>query len=218
MAAVCEPRPDDPERVAAQLVQQARATTHLSQRALAALAGVPQSTVARIEGGHMQPTLPLLYRILQAAGLKARTVLEPAADAVIGPPAALPAAPAYRPMTLVDLAGHLAGADDDQLRWRLIAEFLQEHRHEPIDVRAALLRGEPPATGDERWDVFVAALAEHLAGLDDRGTAAWTAQRRLDVFWFPFNTAAARVDAYVHAPAGFRRRGIFVAPQELGVA
>ena len=121
-------------------------------------------------------------------------------------------------MTLVGLSGHLAGADDDQLRWRLVAEFLEEHRHEPIDVRAALLREEPPATGDERWDVFLAALAEHLAGVDGLRAAAWTATRRLEVFWFPFNTPAARVDAYVHAPASFRRRGIFVAPQELGVA
>lgn len=32
------------------------------------------------------------------------------------------------------------------------------------------------------------------------------------------NTRAARSDAPVHAPAAFRRRGVFVAPQELEVA
>ena len=177
------------------------------------MAGVPQSTIARIEGGHMQPSLPLLHRIVRAAGLKLRTALEPAGEVLI--PSEVPP---YRPMAIVDVARHIAKADDDQLRWRLIAEFLEEHRHEPIEVRAALLREEPPATGDERWDVFLAALAEHLSGLDNRGTASWAAERRLDVFWFPFNTAAARVDAYVHSPASFRRRGIFIAPQELGVA
>jgi hypothetical protein len=36
--------------------------------------------------------------------------------------------------------------------------------------------------------------------------------------WFPFNTRAARVDALVHAPAAFRRRGVYLAAQELGVA
>jgi len=36
--------------------------------------------------------------------------------------------------------------------------------------------------------------------------------------WFPFDTKAARADALVHAPAAFRRRGVFVAPQELEVA
>jgi hypothetical protein len=125
---------------------------------------------------------------------------------------------AYEPMALFELARHLAAADDDRHRWRLIAEFLEEHRHEPAAKRPALLAGEPPSTGDERWDVFLAALAEHLASLDGRGAPGWAADRRLPVFWFPFNSAAARVDAVVHAPASFRSRGIFVAPGELGVA
>ena len=127
-------------------------------------------------------------------------------------------AAAYRPMTLVDLAGHLASADDDRHRWQLVAELLEEYRHEPAAERAALLVDEPQSTGDERWDVFLAALAEHLATRDGRGVAAWAAHRRLAVFWFPFNTQAARVDAVVHAPASFRSRGIFLAPGELGVA
>lgn len=121
-------------------------------------------------------------------------------------------------MTLVDLAGHLVAVGDDGHRWRLVAEFLEEYQHEAVAARVALLAAEPPNVGDHRWDVLLAALAEHLAARDDRGAAAWTAARRLDVFWFPFNTAAARVDAIVHAPASFRRRGIFLAPQELGVA
>ncbi len=125
---------------------------------------------------------------------------------------------AYQPMTLVDLAGHLATADDDQHRWRLVAELLEEYRHEPAVQRTSLLEAEPPSTGDERWDAFLAALAEHLCARDDRGAPAWAATRRLAVFWFPFDTAAARVDAVVHAPVAFRSRGIFIAPGELGVA
>lgn len=125
---------------------------------------------------------------------------------------------AFRPMTLVDLAGHLARTRSDQDRWRFVAEFLEEYRHEPTTDRTALLADEPPATGNQRWDVFLAALAEHLAARDGRGAATWTADRRLLSFWFPFNTSAARVDAVVHAPVSFRRRGIFVAPGELGVA
>lgn len=124
----------------------------------------------------------------------------------------------YRPMTLVDLAGHLGRAEDESLRWRLIAEFLEEYRHEPPDVRCDLLVDEPSPTGDERWDVFLAALAEHLAARDGRGVEAWAHQRRLEEFWFPVNTPSARVDAFVHGPAAFRSRGIFVAPQDLEVA
>lgn len=125
---------------------------------------------------------------------------------------------AYRPMTLVELAGHLARAGDDGHRWRLVAEFLEEYGHESAADRSALLAVEPPSSGHKRWDVFLAALAEHLAARDDRGPAEWTSGRQLASFWFPFSTAAARVDAVVHSPASFRRRGIFIAPQELGVA
>jgi hypothetical protein len=66
--------------------------------------------------------------------------------------------------------------------------------------------------------VFLAALAEHLAVQEGRAGPTWADARSLDRFWFPFNTRAARVDAVVHAPAAFRRRGVFLAPQELQVA
>jgi hypothetical protein len=125
----------------------------------------------------------------------------------------------YQPMTLAVLAGHLRkAAGDDGLRWRLIAEFLEEYRWEPAPDRLRLLDDEPGPTGDERWDVFLAALAEHLALRDHRRAPGWAEARSLDRFWFPFNTRAARVDAVVHAPVAFRRRGVFVAPQELEVA
>jgi transcriptional regulator with XRE-family HTH domain len=64
------------DRAAANLVTLARAKTSLSQRALAAAAGVPQSTIARIESGSMQPTLPMLYKILAAADLEPRIRLD----------------------------------------------------------------------------------------------------------------------------------------------
>ena len=109
-------------------------------------------------------------------------------------------------------------AATDSWRWRLVAEFLEEYRWEPVGQRLALLTDEPGRTGDERWDVFLAALAEHVAARDGRRAPGWAEQRSLRQFWFPFNTRAARVDAIVHAPAAFRRRGVFVAPEELGVA
>ena len=99
-----------------------------------------------------------------------------------------------------------------------MAEFLEEYGWEPAETRGALLDGEPAATGDEHWDVFVAGLAEHLAARDGHAAPAWADQRTLRRFWFPFNSRAARVDAVVNAPAAFRRRGVFVAAQELKVA
>jgi hypothetical protein len=123
----------------------------------------------------------------------------------------------YKPMTLARLGAMLAGSDDSR-RWRLVAEFLEEYRWEPSGERGFLLDQEPARTGDERWDVFLAALAEHLAARDGRAAPAWAETRALRRFWFPFNTRAARVDAVVNAPAAFRRRGVYVAAQELNVA
>ncbi len=123
----------------------------------------------------------------------------------------------YEPLTVARLGALLADADETR-RWRLVAEFLEEYRWEPSERRAALLQQEPSTTGDEHWDVFLAALTEHLAAKDGRGAPAWVETRSLRRFWFPFNTRAARVDAVVHAPAAFRRRGVFVSAQELNVA
>ena len=125
--------------------------------------------------------------------------------------------PPYEPLSLAQL-GRLMVAADQSRRWRLVAEFLEDYRWEPTGQRLALLDSEPAGTGDERWDVFLAALAEHLAARDGHGAAPWVEPRSLRQLWFPFNTRAARVDALVHAPAAFRRRGVYVAPQELEVA
>lgn len=68
-------RASDSQQLAGNLVRLARVRRGLSQRQLAELAGVPQSTVARIETHRQQPTLPLLARLLAAADLELRTRL-----------------------------------------------------------------------------------------------------------------------------------------------
>ncbi|MFN8097124.1 MAG: hypothetical protein U0Q21_02365 [Dermatophilaceae bacterium] len=47
-----------------------------------------------------------------------------------------------------------------------MVEFLEEFSLDPVGERVSLLPDRPATTGDERWDVFLAALAEHLAGPD----------------------------------------------------
>ena|SRR3712207_6020085 len=51
--------------VAARLLRHARKRAGLSQRALAARAGVPQSYVARVESGRTDPTVNSLARLLR---------------------------------------------------------------------------------------------------------------------------------------------------------
>jgi hypothetical protein len=88
---------------------------------------------------------------------------------------------------------------------------------QPLE-RLRLLEAEPGSTGAERWDTFLAALAEYLAARDGRAAPSWVGFVPLRRLWFPFNSRAARADAIVHAPAAFRRRGVYVAAHELGVA
>ena len=61
---------------ASKLVHDARTSAGLSRGALARNAGVPTSTVSRIEDGVMDPTLTMLRRVL--AGASQRLVIESA--------------------------------------------------------------------------------------------------------------------------------------------
>jgi transcriptional regulator with XRE-family HTH domain len=64
------------ERLAGNLLRIARAGAGMSQRDLAQVAHIPQSTIARIESGARQPSLPVLARILAAVDLELRVTLE----------------------------------------------------------------------------------------------------------------------------------------------
>jgi transcriptional regulator with XRE-family HTH domain len=68
------------EQLAGSLLRLARTKRGWSQRRLATAANVPQSTVARIESGSRQPTIPMLERLLAAADFDLRTRLEPYDD------------------------------------------------------------------------------------------------------------------------------------------
>jgi transcriptional regulator with XRE-family HTH domain len=55
----------------------ARQDRDISQRELAALAGVAQSEIAKIESGKREPSIPTLQRILAGARLELRLRLAP---------------------------------------------------------------------------------------------------------------------------------------------
>jgi hypothetical protein len=129
-----------------------------------------------------------------------------------------PVGVSYQPMTLADLARFVAAEPGFDSQWRLVVEFLREYHQEPAGVRLRLLEDVPDSTGDERWDVLLGGLAEHLAMRDGEAAPGWSATRGLRRFWFPFNTPGARAQALVHAPAAFRRRGVFVADYEIDAA
>jgi uncharacterized protein len=65
----------DAGTMASGLLREARSRRGMTQRELAAAAGVPQSLIAKIESGSRQPTLPTLMRLIGAAGFVVQTAL-----------------------------------------------------------------------------------------------------------------------------------------------
>lgn len=65
---------------AGNVLRVARAKAGLTQRQLAAKAGVPHSTIAKIESGVRQPTHPTMAKILAAVDLSLSTRLVPYDD------------------------------------------------------------------------------------------------------------------------------------------
>lgn len=130
------------------------------------------------------------------------------------------AATPYAPMTMAELARALADVAPDAVPWRLLREFVVEFIHEDPPTQAALLRDTPESTGSERWDAFVAALAEHLAFHHRLPCPRWTQdpQRSLTSAWFLSRLPAARAAAMETSPASFRRRVIFLDRGDLDVA
>lgn len=124
----------------------------------------------------------------------------------------------YKPITLSELAGHLASAANDKIRWKLVWEFLEEYRWEPATAQPSLLTAEPEPTGDERWDVLLAALAEHLAAQHDLAPPDWADTRVLRRAWFPAELAVQRADAIAWAPAAFRKHGVYLSAKDLEAA
>lgn len=124
----------------------------------------------------------------------------------------------YRPMTVADLAVHLSQTTDDRIRWKLVWEFLEEYRWESGEAQPRLLRDEPPALGDDRWDALLAALAEYLAAKHDLAPPTWAESRVLRQPWFPAELRVQRVDALVRAPAAFRKHGVYLSAADLEAA
>jgi len=113
--------------VAADLVRQARLSRQLTMSALADLAGVPKSTVSRIEAGKIDPTVTMLSRIARAAGF--RLVPELAEESTDEPFAAILA--------------RLDDAAPDE-RGRLLSRFPAVAATAPVAQRAGARRAEVP--------------------------------------------------------------------------
>jgi transcriptional regulator with XRE-family HTH domain len=180
--------------IAATLTREARTRSGLSRRALAARAGVPTSTVSRVEAGEIDPTVGMLQRIIDAAGSRLVLDLE-TGDA--GPTLASLA-------TAVDqVAGRLR---IDWTRLRGFADWAGQH---PAGLEPAL--ADPPARTGTPLDAILAAFAEELAAQHGLPRPRWTrAVGPLEHEWAALATPRMRADAAATTPEPFRRRNLVV--------
>jgi transcriptional regulator with XRE-family HTH domain len=181
----------------AELVSRVRVETGLSLRALAEAAGVATSTVHRIERGEMDPTVQMLQRLAQAAGMHVR--VEAHVDYAA---------------SLLGLGRCIAGdADGTGLgAVRMSAELAHRFRGADAATRARMISAEPVFTGDPRWDAFLAGLGEWLAVTAGLLVPSWTRGkgRFLDQGWWITPMKSMRAWEYAGTPMSFKLRGVYV--------
>ena len=96
--------------------------------------------------------------------------------------------------------------------WRVaVRDFLDGFALAPPEVRPSLFDEEPPSF-DEVGDVYLAALAEHLAFHHGLARPGWCVDpgRFLHRMWFASDAPGLRATAIQQSPAAFRRRGLFI--------
>jgi transcriptional regulator with XRE-family HTH domain len=180
-----------------------RRAAGLTQAELAELARTSQPAVAAYEAGRREPTVPVLDRMIRATGHLLRLHAEP--DPAL--------------FRLTDLAVAIAEADSDATKLRLVFEFLRgaaDNGHPLVLLVAA----EPAPTGDARFDALLAAIAEDLCVHAGIAPPAWVHDddRFLAAPWWVADLPSARARALVHAPASYRRRGVFIDRHDLVAA
>jgi len=187
---------------AAVLVRGCRQSAQLSVRELADEAGVAASTVTRIEAGQLNPTLPMLQKLLEAAGQQLTIGVTPIER---------PRRPQLRDLSD---ARH-KGPDGDEPDWMRLRGFLDYLAQHPQAAPAAIRR-RPPRTSS-LMEALLAGIAEKIA--EDRGIEPppWT--RHIPAlekeYYGARGTARMRAAWRAATPPQLRRRGLVIDEQSL---
>ena len=161
----------------------------LSQRALAARAGVAFRTVQLIEAGRHDARLSTVRRLTAALGLPGREVFVPAGDA------------------LADAADSIVR--DGFQSWKLhLFDFVDAFRRAPA---ARAVERSPSLRTPPRLMALMAAVVERLCGERGLPVPLWCGGvRPLPEPWFVSGVENLKAAALLESPPEFRRRGVFV--------
>jgi hypothetical protein len=105
--------------------------------------------------------------------------------------------------------------DHEALRW--VAQFVAEFRRAPLADRPGLVAGEPPPTGDPRWDAMLAGVVEQLCFDGGLAIPGWVMQpgRFLEQWWFVTPYRSLHPSAFAETPVALANRGVFIHRQSL---
>ena len=184
---------------AATIVSNARINAGLSRKLLARRAGVPTSTVSRVEDGGVDPTTTTLRRLLSAAG---QTLELEASTIPRGSLAAL--------FDAID-----SEASGTTIDWTRIRGFLDAVHAHPAQITEAITT-PPSRSGNDLFDNLLAAIAETLAANAGIPRPRWCATvNALDTPWEAPGTPRMRELAHRTAPPQFKARNIWLARRDL---
>jgi transcriptional regulator with XRE-family HTH domain len=184
------------------LIREARGAAGITQLELARRAATAQPAVAAYESGARTPGIATLRRLLDACGHDLELAARPRTRR--GAAALAELAPAIAE----DLRD---GEERDALR--LLFGFADDFRGSARAGQIALLRDEPPSTGDTRFDAALAGVAEFFAAERALAAPTWVdgASRFVEPWWFVASRPALNAYTLAHTPAVFARHGVFVA-------
>jgi transcriptional regulator with XRE-family HTH domain len=202
----------DGKSAASRLLRDLRRHAELTQRALAAKAGVPQPTIAEIEAGRREPSITLLGRLAEATGYELKLELQP-----LHPRSAVATANRIRDrLTEADAEGWSTAQREDAA-FRAAIDFKDALASARADEFTRLVNAPPGTTGDTRWDAFIAAVVEDEAATRAVPAPRWTGEgsRFTRPLWYLSKNKALHNWELATAPGAFVRHGIVAAREEL---
>lgn len=179
-----------------------RRETGLSAKQVARAAGTSETNIAAYERGDKRPST--------VTGERITTALHAGASSAVF---------AHNLLTLPSAAavirkGLRQGWPTSDLL-RVVRELRSNAKWMDSDNDFAVLFSEPSTTGDPRWDVLLAGVAEDLARAADRPFPQWANRRTLNTFWFVGTNEAFHAYAVANSPASLKVRGVMIDPAEL---
>ena len=184
------------------LIRGARRAAGMTQLELASRAGTAQPAVAAYESGSRAPNLATLERLLGACEHDMEVLARPRVRRGAASLAALGETIAE------DLE-----RDRERDALRLLFGFADDFRGSSRPGRIALLRDEPPPTGDARFDAALAGVAELFAAEGAIAAPAWVNRpgRFVEPWWFVASRPEFHAYTLANTPALLARHGVFMA-------